>query len=257
MWRRPSDWNLETTFLRATPHFLTPFPVCCFLLLLCTDCSLSAFFFPFLISSFLLLPPFPSSHLASFFLACFSFFNPPFSHFCHASFAFLPSFSFHNFSFYHISFVIPLIFLFSCSNTLYLLPSSSSCLRLFILSFSLFSTLPSVSFFTSSSSSLFLLSMCPPSSFPPVSWFLLVLSRQLVSHNPSRSYCSLWLSGRSSGHRTISSAVAQDQSLSPGRVRLISGLSGLVLAGRARAARGVWVVDARCSVGGAGVEGAL
>ncbi|KAI3369718.1 hypothetical protein L3Q82_024560 [Scortum barcoo] len=97
-------------------------------------------------------------------------------------------------------------------------------------------------------------SVCDLSLKIPVSWFLLVLSRQLVSHTCCRSYCSLWLSGRSGGHRTHFSTVARDQSLSPGRVRLISGLSGLVLAGGARAARGVWVVDARCSVGSVGVE---
>lgn len=95
----------------------------------------------------------------------------------------------------------------------------------------------------------------PPLS--PASWFLLILSGQLLSHTSSRSYCSLWWSGRSKGYGTQCSAVAQDQSLSPGRVRLISGLSGLVLAGGSRVARGVWIVDARCSVGGAGVEGAF
>lgn len=90
--------------------------------------------------------------------------------------------------------------------------------------------------------------------FPPVSWFLLVLSRQLLSRTTSRSYCSLWWSGRS---MTPPSAASQDQSPSPGRVRLISGLSGLVLAGRGRAARGVWVVDACCLGHSAGAEGGL
>ncbi|XP_069025647.1 filamin-B isoform X3 [Embiotoca jacksoni] len=94
-------------------------------------------------------------------------------------------------------------------------------------------------------------SVCDLSLKIPVSWFLLVLSRQLLlSHTSSRSYCSLWWSG-GLGRR---SAVPQDRSLSPGRVRLISGLSGLVLSGGARAARGVWVVDAQCSGGGAKVE---
>ncbi|XP_010777560.1 filamin-B-like [Notothenia coriiceps] len=83
----------------------------------------------------------------------------------------------------------------------------------------------------------------------PLSWFLLALSRQqLLSPPSSRSFCSLWWSGRSSGRGARSSAVAQDPSLSPGHVRLISGLSGLVLGGGKRAARGVWVVDARCSL---------
>ncbi|TMS19569.1 Filamin-B [Larimichthys crocea] len=86
----------------------------------------------------------------------------------------------------------------------------------------------------------------------PVSWFLLILSRQFLSHTSSRSsYCSLWWSGRSRCRGTRSSAVAQDQSLSPGRVRLISGLSGLVLAAGSRAARGV---GGHWSAGGAGLE---
>uniref|UniRef100_A0A3P8P935 Calponin-homology (CH) domain-containing protein n=1 Tax=Astatotilapia calliptera TaxID=8154 RepID=A0A3P8P935_ASTCA len=75
-------------------------------------------------------------------------------------------------------------------------------------------------------------------------WFLLVLSRQLLSHTTYRSYCSLWWSGRSSVPMTQSSATTRNQNLSPGCVRLVSGLSGLVLAGGARAVRGVWVVDA-------------
>uniref|UniRef100_A0A8C4EIE9 Filamin B n=1 Tax=Dicentrarchus labrax TaxID=13489 RepID=A0A8C4EIE9_DICLA len=70
-------------------------------------------------------------------------------------------------------------------------------------------------------------SACDLSLKIPVSWFLLVLSRQFLSQTSSRSYCSLWWSGRSRCRGTRSSAVALDQSLSPGRVRLISGLSGL------------------------------
>ncbi|KAG7226662.1 hypothetical protein INR49_001832 [Caranx melampygus] len=97
-------------------------------------------------------------------------------------------------------------------------------------------------------------SVCDLSLKIPVSWFLLVLSRQLISHTSSRSYCSLWWSGRSSSRGARLSAAASDQSLSPGRVRLISGLSGLVLTSGAKPVRDVWVVDARCSVGGAGVE---
>ncbi|KAJ4940293.1 hypothetical protein JOQ06_026602 [Pogonophryne albipinna] len=54
--------------------------------------------------------------------------------------------------------------------------------------------------------------------------------------------------------RQKAASVSSDPNLSPGHVRLISGLSGLVLGGGKRAARGVWVVDARCSVGGARVE---
>uniref|UniRef100_A0A8C4EKZ8 Filamin B n=1 Tax=Dicentrarchus labrax TaxID=13489 RepID=A0A8C4EKZ8_DICLA len=77
-------------------------------------------------------------------------------------------------------------------------------------------------------------SACDLSLKIPVSWFLLVLSRQFLSQTSSRSYCSLWWSGRSRCRGTRSSAVALDQSLSPGRVRLISGLSGLVLAGGSR-----------------------
>lgn len=141
---------------------------------------------------------------------------------------------------------------------------------LFDLSSSIFSIIvpyfPPQLLLFSSSSAFFIsfppLSVCPPLSFPPllplVSWFLLALSRQqLLSPPSSRSFCSLWWSGRSIGRGARSSAVAQDPSLSPGHVRLISGLSGLVLGGGKRAARGVWVVDARCSVGGARVEGAL
>lgn len=104
------------------------------------------------------------------------------------------------------------------------------------------------------------LSTITPSSFPPlpsVSWFLLVLSPQLLSHTTFRSYCSLWWSGRSGARRVSSSAVIQDQRLSPGHVRLISGLSGLMLTGAARASRGIWVVNTRSSVGNARVEGAL
>lgn len=132
------------------------------------------------------------------------------------------------------SFIPQLLFIFSSS-------AFCPCLR---------------SFLSSSSSSSHFLSLCPPPLSPPlpppVTWFLLILSRQLLSHTSFRSYCSIWWSGRGSR----SSSVAQDQRTSPGHVRLISGLSGLVLTGGSRAARGVWVVDARCSVGGARVEGA-
>lgn len=122
-------------------------------------------------------------------------------------------------------------------------------------SFSSFSAL-----YSSSITLFYLFSVSRPplfSALPPVSWFLLVLSRQLLSHTSFRSYCSLWWSGRSSGPRAPSSAALHNQSLSPRRVRLISGLSGVVLAGGTRAARGVWVVDARRSVGTSRVEGAL
>uniref|UniRef100_G3NI02 Filamin B n=1 Tax=Gasterosteus aculeatus TaxID=69293 RepID=G3NI02_GASAC len=80
---------------------------------------------------------------------------------------------------------------------------------------------------------------------PAGSWFLLVLSRQLLSRASFRSCCSLRWSGRPVGRRLCSAAVAGDRSLSPGRVRLVSGLSGVVLAGGSRAARGVWVVEAQ------------
>lgn len=67
----------------------------------------------------------------------------------------------------------------------------------------------------------------PPLSFhpprPPVTWFLLISSQQSLSNASFRSYCSLWWSGSSRGCWPLPSAVAQDQSLSPGRVRLISG----------------------------------
>lgn len=128
---------------------------------------------------------------------------------------------------------------------------------LFLFSFFLSSS-PLSSVPVTNCSSLLLPPLCPrPPSLPPVSWFLLALSRHLLSPTSSRSYCSLWWSGRSSGCRTRSAAVAQDQSFSPGHVRLISGLSGLVLARGTRAVRGVWVVDACCPEGGARVEGAL
>lgn len=86
---------------------------------------------------------------------------------------------------------------------------------------------------------------------PPASWFLLVVSRQHLSRPLFRSSCSLWWSGRSGR------GAALDRSASPRWLRLISGLSGLVLAGGASAARGVWVVDSLGSAGRAGVEGAL
>lgn len=107
----------------------------------------------------------------------------------------------------------------------------------------------------SSCSDPFCLLLPPPPVLlvsPSVSWFLLVLSQQLFSHT---SFCSLWLPGGSrcgpAGSRGAS------QSCSPGRVRLISGLSGLVLTGGARTARGVWVADAPDSGGRVGAEGAL
>lgn len=56
---------------------------------------------------------------------------------------------------------------------------------------------------------------------------------------------------------TQSSAATRNQNLSPGCVRLVSGLSGLVLAGGARAVKGVWVVDAPYLGRSARVEGAL
>lgn len=70
----------------------------------------------------------------------------------------------------------------------------------------------------------------PPLSFdpprPPVTWLLLISSQQSLFNASFRSYFSLWWSGSSRGCWSLPSAVAQDQSLSPGRVRLITGLFG-------------------------------
>ncbi|CAG5977724.1 unnamed protein product [Menidia menidia] len=82
-------------------------------------------------------------------------------------------------------------------------------------------------------------SVCDLSLKIPVSWFLLVLSQQLFSPSSFRSRLSLRLSG---GSRPRSPS-----RWSPSRVRLISGVSGLVLA-----PGGLWVVGAR-----GGEEGAL
>lgn len=186
-------------------------------------------FFPYLISSF---PSLSLSFSARPFVSpCLLFLGSFISNlfFCLYSCFFLSSQSSVSSPF---SFIPQLLFIFSSS-------AFCPCLRSFL-----------------SSSSSHFLSLCPPPLSPPlpppVTWFLLILSRQLLSHTSSRSYCSIWWSGRGSR----SSSVAQDQRTSPGHVRLISGLSGLVLTGGSRAARGVWVVDARCSVGGARVEGA-
>lgn len=145
---------------------------------------------------------------------------------------------------------------FCLSSIFYFFSSLLSIMSLLLLSFSSFPPLLPCSLllplnpFPSSVCSL-------PHLFPPVSWFLLVLSRQLLSHTTYRSYCSLWWSGRSSVPMTQSSAATRNQNLSPGCVRLVSGLSGLVLAGGARAVRGVWVVDAPYLGRSARVEGAL
>ncbi|MEQ2167261.1 hypothetical protein GOODEAATRI_002284 [Goodea atripinnis] len=97
-------------------------------------------------------------------------------------------------------------------------------------------------------------SVCDLNLKIPASWFLLVLSQQHLSRSSFCSHISLWWCGRSRGRVGCSSAAAQDQSFSPSRVRLISGLSGLVLPG---ATRGVWVIDAFRPAGSAGMEGAL
>lgn len=154
---------------------------------------------------------------------------------------------------FHSSYFLSAFYLSSIS---YFFSSLLSIMSLLLLSFSSFPPLLPCSLllplnpFPSSVCSL-------PHLFPPVSWFLLVLSRQLLSHTTYRSYCSLWWSGRSSVPMTQSSAATRNQNLSPGCVRLVSGLSGLVLAGGARAVRGVWVVDAPYLGRSARVEGAL
>lgn len=154
---------------------------------------------------------------------------------------------------FHSSYFLSAFYL---SSIFYFFSSLLSIMSLLLLSFSSFPPLLPCSLllplnpFPSSVCSL-------PHLFPPVSWFLLVLSQQLLSHTTYRSYCSLWWSGRSSVPMTQSSAATRNQNLSPGCVRLVSGLSGLVLAGGARAVRGVWVVDAPYLGRSARVEGAL
>ena len=75
--------------------------------------------------------------------------------------------------------------------------------------------------------SCFILPSCPPPLLLAVTWFLLALSREVLSRGAHRAHCSLWLQGRGGP--------------------VFSGVSGLVL-GRAR---GAWVGAAPSRLEGA------
>lgn len=79
-----------------------------------------------------------------------------------------------------------------------------------------------------------------------VSWFLLVLSSSFC-RSFYRSSCSLRFSGAPVSRGAAVSASAQARCPSPGRVRLVAGLSGaVVVVDRAvKTSRAVWVLDSR------------